>query len=134
MFFSLIKGTNKLISKGISNIYLKALLLKYLMFSKLRFPEFRKFALRSVLGELQLKQTSLNFKNSCYNLKIRGLRAKIFAAFLLFNFERNYDVLKPKSTCILLHKNINSDKIKMELKIENPTQSLTAMNLVLRLI
>ena len=39
-----------------------------------------KFDSWSVLGELQLTQTSLNFKTSCSNLKIRGLGAKLCMA------------------------------------------------------
>ena len=39
-----------------------------------------------VLGELQLTQLSLNFQTYCYNLKIRGLGAKLCVAFLLFLF------------------------------------------------
>ena len=33
------------------------------------------------------------------------------------NFERSYDVLKSKSSCILLNKNINFNKNGMELEI-----------------
>ena len=33
----------------------------------------------------------------------------------------NYDVLKSNSPCILLNKNINFNKNKTELKMENPT-------------
>ena len=40
-----------------------------------------------------------------------------------FNFERNYDVLNSKSPCILLNKNINFNKNKMESKMENPTHN-----------
>ena len=40
-----------------------------------------------------------------------------------FNFERNYVVLKSKSSCILLNKNININKNETESKIENPTHS-----------
>ena len=52
-----------------------------------------KFISRSVFGELQLKQISLNFQTSCCNLKIKGLGAKLCVAFLpiYFNIERNYD-------------------------------------------
>ena len=39
------------------------------------------------------------------------------------NFERNYDVLKSRSPCILLNKNINLDN-KTESKMENPTKFL----------
>ena len=85
-----------------SNIYLK---ITIEMFSKLRLSGFKKFVTRLIFGELQLIQISLNFKTSCYNLKIRGLGGK-----LLFNFKRNYDVLKSKSPCILLNKNIKFNK------------------------
>ena len=59
------KEINRLLSKGMSNIYLKVTIE---MFSKLRFSGFKKFVTRSVFGELQLTQISLNFKNSCCNL------------------------------------------------------------------
>ena len=64
------------------------LLWKKLTFSKLRFFRFEKFASRSVFVELQLTQISLNFKSSRCNLKIRGLGAKLSAAFLLFYFSK----------------------------------------------
>ena len=38
-----------------------------------------------------------------------------------FNFERNYDVFKSKSPCIMLNKNINFNKNKTESRMENPT-------------
>ena len=54
--------------------------------------------------------------------------------FYCFNFERNYDVLKSKSPCILLNKNINFNKNDTELKMENPTHSFRENDLVLQLI
>ena len=48
-----------------------------------------------------------------------------------FNFERNNDILKSESPCILLNKNINFNK-KTELKI--PTHSFRETNLVLQLM
>ena len=42
--------------------------------------------------------------------------------FYYFHFESNY-VLKSKSPCILLNKNINFNKNETELKMENPTNS-----------
>ena len=88
MFFNSIKEintlrnkTNRLLSKGMSNIYLKVTIEK---FSKLRFSEFKKFATRSVFGELQLTQVSLHFKTFCCNFRIRGVGAKLCVAFLLF--------------------------------------------------
>ena len=40
--------------------------------------------------------------------------------FYYFNFERNYDVLKSKSPCILLNKNINFNKNETESKMKIP--------------
>ena len=52
--------------------------------------------------------------------------------FFYFNFERNCDDLKSKSSCILPNKNINFNN--KEPKMENPTNSFREMNLVLQLI
>ena len=54
--------------------------------------------------------------------------------FYHFNFERNYDILKSKSPFILLNKNINFDKKETELKMENPAQGFSEINLVLQLV
>ena len=53
------------------NIYLKV---NIETFSKLPFFRFKTFVTRSVFGELQLTQITLNFKTSCSNLKIRGAK------------------------------------------------------------
>ena len=58
----------------------------------------------------------------------------LFSLTHYFNFERNYEVLKSKSPCILLNKNINLNKSEMESKMENPRQSFRETNLVLQLI
>ena len=50
--------------------------------------------------------------------------------FYYFNFERSY-VLKSKSPCILLNKNINLNKTDTEMKIENRTHRFRETNLVL---
>ena len=86
-----------------SSIYLKV---TNETFSKLRFPGFKNFS-PGHFGELQLRQISLSFKTSCCNLKIRRLGAKLCVSF---NIERSYDVLKSKSSCVLLNKNINFNK------------------------
>ena len=68
--------------------------------------------------ELQLTQISLNFQNSCCNLKVRGLGEKLCMTFFCyFYFERNYDVLKSRSPYFSLKKNINFDINETELKI-----------------
>ena len=63
------KGIDRLLSKGMSNVYLKVTIETL---SKLRFS-FKKFVTISVIGELQLTQISLNFKTSYCNLKTRGM-------------------------------------------------------------
>ena len=75
------KEINKLLSKGMSNVYLKPIIRTLL---KLRFSGFKKFVTRSDFEELQLTYISLDFKTSCCNLKIRGPEAKLRLAFLLF--------------------------------------------------
>ena len=107
MLFNSTKEINRLLCKGMLNIYLKLTFEKN-RHSQLQFSEFKKFVTRSVPAGLQLMQISLNFKTCC-------------DFFYQFNFERNYDVLKSKSPCILLNKNINFNKNEMELKMENPT-------------
>ena len=54
--------------------------------------------------------------------------------FCYSDFERIYEVLKSKSLCILLNKNINFNKNETESKMENPTQSFRETNLVLQVI
>ena len=54
--------------------------------------------------------------------------------FHYFHFESNYGVLKSKSLCILLNKNINFDKNETESKMENPTHSFRDTSLVPQLI
>ena len=49
--------------------------------------------------------------------------------FYYFNFERNHDVLKSKSPCILLNKYVNFNKNETESKMENLTHSFREMNL-----
>ena len=55
------KEINRLLSKGMSNIYLKVAIET---FSKLRFSGFKKFVTGSVFSGFQLTQVLLNFKTS----------------------------------------------------------------------
>ena len=87
MFFNSIKEINRLrkeinrlLSKGLSSIYFKDTIETI---SKLQFSGFNFFFTRSVSGEPELTQISLNFKTSCFNVKVRGLEAKLCVAFLL---------------------------------------------------
>ena len=76
------------------------------------------FFTRSVFGELQLTQVSLNFKTTCCNLKSKVWEHSCVSLFYYFDFERNYDVLMSKNPCILLNKNMNFNLNAMESKME----------------
>ena len=97
------KEINRLLRKGMWNIYLKATIEK-----NWRFQNF------DILG-------SSNSRRYHWILKI----------YCVFNFERNCDVLKSKSECILLNKNINFNKNEMESKMEKSTHILRGTNLQL---
>ena len=76
-----------------SNIHVKIAIEKTWRSQKFRISKCNKFVTRSSFGQLQLTQVSLNFKNPCCNIKIRGLGAKMCVRFFYyFNFERNYDI------------------------------------------
>ena len=53
--------------------------------------------------------------------------------FCYFNVERNNEVFKSKSPCILLNININFSKNKTESKRENYTHTFREINFVLQL-
>ena len=68
-----------------SNIYLNVAIEKNRRSQNFNFLGLnKKFVTRSVFGELQLTQISLNFKTFYCNLKIRGLGVKLCVAFLFF--------------------------------------------------
>ena len=96
----LTKKINRLLSKRMSNIYLK---INIKTFSKLWFSGSKKFITRSIFGELQLTQMSLNFITSCCNLKIRGLGAKRCVDFLLFYWKELWS-FKVKESMHTAHK------------------------------
>ena len=122
MFFNLNKEINRsrieinrLLGKRMSNIYLKV---TTETFSKLWFSGFKKFATMSVLGGLQLTQILLNFKTSCCNLKSGVWKQNCMWLFYYFDFKRCYNLLKLKSPCILLNKNIKVNKKETQSKME----------------
>ena len=122
-----LRKKNRLLSKGMSNIYLKVTIET---FSKLRFSGFKKFVTRSVLASRYhwiLKLLVATYKSDVWEQNCVWL-------FYDFNFERSYDVLKSKSPCILLNKNINFNNEETESKMENPTRSFRETNFVLQLI
>ena len=74
------------------------------------------------------------FQTSCCNLKIRRLAVKLCLLFCYFYFEKSYEVLKSKSSCFLLNKNIKFNKNETESKMENPRHIFREMNHVLQLV
>ena len=92
MFFTTVKEINRLrkemnrlLSKGMSNVYLKVTIERNWRSQNFDFIyNFNKFIMRSVFEEFQLTQISLNFESSCCNLKIRGLGVELCVAFVLF--------------------------------------------------
>ena len=78
----------------------------------------------------------LSLKNFKFSLKLKNQtsRSKIVSIFNYFDFERSYDILKSKSPCILLNKNINFDKSETKSKMENPIHGIRKTNLVHQLI
>ena len=68
-------------------------------------------------------QISLNIQTFCYNLKIRGLGAKL--CVWLFYYFYCYDVLKSKRLCFLLNKNIYFNKNKAGSKMKNHLHTYT---------
>ena len=90
---------------------LKSCYWEKLKLSNIQSSKFKKYVTKSVLGELQFTQLSLNFINT------RGLEVKMCATFLLFLFQ--------KSSCVLL--------IKIIIFNKNKTQSIMT-NLVLQLV
>ena len=81
------------------------------------FSKFKKFIFRSS-SEHQLTQISLNFKASCFNLKIRGLGAKPIVAFVLFWFWKALWHFKDKESMLFVEHKYNNNKT--ESKMENP--------------
>ena len=84
-----------------------------LTFTKLRFSELKRAPTHTDIIE---------FSNFLLQLKNQRSVTKTVWLFYYFNFERNYDVLKPTSPRNLLNENVNFDKNKTESKMENPTQ------------
>ena len=86
----------------------------------------------SVFGELQLTQIPLKFKLLVATQKLKLWKLNNLWLSYYFSFEDNCcDVLRLKSPCILLNKNINFNKNKMKSKTENPTHSFRDENCAL---
>ena len=131
MFFSLVKEINRLISKGMSNIFYHW---EKLTFSKRRFSTFQKFVSGSILRSSNSRRYHWILIMLVATGKSDVWEQDCVCLFYYCNFERNYDVSKWKSPCVLLNRNINFNESKTESKMGNPTHSFRETNLVLQLI
>ena len=83
MFFNSVKEINRLIRKGMSNIYLKVTIEKNWRSQNFDFASFENLSPGQLLGSSYSRTYNWIWK-SFYNLKIRGLGEKLCVAFLLF--------------------------------------------------
>ena len=125
------KEINTLLSKGMSNIYLKVTIET---FSKLRFSGFKKFVVRSDLGSSNSRRYYWILKLLVATQISDVWEQNCLWLFCYFNFERSYDVLKSKSPCILLSKNKNFDKNETESRMEDATHSFREISPMLQFI
>ena len=82
----LLNEMNRLLSKGMSNIYLTVTAEK--KWCTQTFEEFKKFFSGSIFLGAPTHQLPMNFQTCGCNLKIGGPGAKLCVAFLLFYLER----------------------------------------------
>ena len=130
MFFSSIKEINRLrkqinrlLSKGMSNIYLKSYCWEKVTYSKLfDFKKFvKKVPLQVRFWGAPTHADIIEFWNVSLQLKNQSSGDKTARLLSYFYFERNYDVLKSRSPCFLLNKS------------ESKTENFRVINLVLQL-
>ena len=125
MFFSSIKKINRLLSKGMSNVYLKVVINKNWLSQDLDFLILRNFSSGRFRGSPT--HISLKFKTSWCNLKKEVWEWKHVWLFYYNSFEWSYNVLMAQSPCFLLNKNINFKKSEMKSRIENSTHSFSSI-------
>ena len=111
MFFRLLKEITRLVSKGMSNIYLKVTIEKNWRFQNFDFLSLKDFP------KGQFLRSSRSRKYWILKLLVETQKSEVWEQkcvwfFYYFNFEKNFDISKLKSLCILLNKNINLNKNK----------------------
>ena len=134
MFFNSVNEINRLLSKEMSNIYLKVTIeeknwrsqnFDFLSLKNLSSCQF--WGAPTHADIIEFYTFLLQFKNQVWEQNHLWF-------FYYYLFERNYDALKSKRLCILLNKNINFNQNETESKMENPTHCFRETNLVLQLI
>ena len=137
MFFSSVKeinrslkDMNRLLSRGMSNIYLKVTIEKIWHTQNFNFLSVKSSS--PVSGDLQLTQISLKYQIFLFQLKNQRSGSKRVWVLYYFYFESNYDGSKSKSPCFLWNKNINFNKSKTIENGKSHTQEV--MNLAFQLV
>ena len=116
-----------------SNIYLKTTIKKSWHSHSFNFLSLKNLSSGQFWGSSNSRRYCWIFKLLVATKKTEVWEQNRVLFFCYFKFERNCDVLKWKSPCILLNQNINFDKNETEWRIENSTRSFRETNLVLQL-
>ena len=132
MFFSSFKEINRLIGKGKSNIYLKVIIEKNWRSQNLDFLSLKNLSLGQFLESSNSRRCHWIFKLLVTTQKSEVSKQIRVRLFYYFSFERNYDVLKSKSSCILLNKNINLNQNETESKMKNLIHSFRETSFLLQ--
>ena len=127
------KGINRLLSKSLSNIFLKVTIEKNWRSQNFDFLSLRNLSPGHFLGSSNPRRYHWTSKLLFATEKSEVCEWNCWL-FYYFNFKRNYDILKTKSPCILLNKNMNFNKNGRDSKMENPAHSFKDTNLVLQLM
>ena len=101
MFFSSIKEINRLISKRMSDVYLKVTIEKKWHTQNFNFLSLESSSPHQFLGA-STHADVIEFSNFLLQFKNQRSGSKNEWLFYYFNFEGNYDVLKSKSSFFLL--------------------------------
>ena len=132
MFVSSFKEINRLIGKGKSNIYLKVIIEKNWRSQNLDFLSLKNLSLGQLLESSNSRRCHWIFKLLVTTQKSEVSKQIRVWLFYYFSFERNYDVLKSKSSCILLNKNINLNQNETESKMKNLVHSFRETSFLLQ--
>ena len=118
------KKINRLLSKGMSNIYFKSYYWEIMTYSELRFfVSFKSLSPRFWVAPTHadiIKSSNFLLQSEFWEQNVCGF------SIILKGY---YDVLKSKSPCFfLLNKNINFNVNERKSKMENPTHCFGVMN------
>ena len=128
------KEINKLLSKGMSKIYLKVTIEK-----NWRSQNFDFLSVKDLSPGHSLASSNSRGYHWILKLLVAAQKSEVSGQnckwlFYYFNSERKYNLLKSKSPCILLNKNITFNKNETKSHMENPTHSFRETKLVPQLI